>query len=211
MSIKNITWITALRILAWYVHLSYFSNKNIKNFSYDPDDKIFAGNGLRNDVINDIFSIADHCVICGQKSTDDHIVAKNDEYAPGSDDPSNFMPLCKEHNSSKGKKDLLEWTIERYKRPFWVVLEREYPFTVKSGGWMRPDGKGIGRNVLRLYLHNRCISLKNKEMLYNNAPQFIINYIRLMELELKISGDLSNKIYFVSNKIMLDEFTHIPL
>ncbi len=50
------------------------------------------------------------CIVCGarlpEKSEYDHLIPISDG---GRNSSTNIMPLCKRHNSSKGKKDLLAW------------------------------------------------------------------------------------------------------
>lgn len=54
------------------------------------------------------------CIICGEtlsyNSEGDHVVPVS---KGGRDSVSNFIPLCKRHNASKGNKDLMEWGIQK--------------------------------------------------------------------------------------------------
>ena len=54
------------------------------------------------------------CIICGEplgyNSEGDHVVPVS---KGGRDNISNFIPLCKRHNASKGNRDLMEWGIQK--------------------------------------------------------------------------------------------------
>jgi 5-methylcytosine-specific restriction endonuclease McrA len=54
------------------------------------------------------------CIICSEplsyNSEGDHVVPVS---KGGRDNISNFIPLCKRHNASKGNRDLMEWGIQK--------------------------------------------------------------------------------------------------
>ena len=209
---RDVSWIVNLRVIAWYLHLSYFVSGNKGSYdawprpasTYDPDiyvfearpdDKMRRGKGLREDVNKDVASTVGHCAVCGLPASDDHIISLRDEYSPGDDSPFNFMPLCKEHNSSKGNHDLLEWTANKMGSIFWMYAESEKPVIIKSGGYIKANGNGVGRNIMRLYLHSRYQYLKKAGRLTNIAPDFVPRYISMMESELFIPAHISGMIY----------------
>lgn len=209
---RDISWTVAMRVVAWYLHLSYFVSG--KHGSYDawprpvstydpdvyvlearPDDEMRRGKGLREDVNKDVASTSGHCAVCGAVASDDHIISLRDEYSHGDDSPFNFMSLCKEHNSSKGSRDLLEWTANKMGSVFWMHAESEKPVIIKSGGYVKSNGSGVGRNIMRLYLHSRYQYLKKTGRLTNIAPDFMPRYISMMENELFIPAHVSGMIY----------------
>lgn len=89
--------------------------------------------GLRNGTMN-VGSLLDderlkmllpsHCAYCGssQSLTIDHVFPRA---RGGADDPDNAVWACRSCNSSKGKKDLLDWYGERGVRPP-ILLVRRY-------------------------------------------------------------------------------------
>ena len=54
------------------------------------------------------------CIICGEplsyNSEGDHVIPVS---KGGRDNISNFIPLCKRHNASKGNRDLMKWGIQK--------------------------------------------------------------------------------------------------
>lgn len=56
------------------------------------------------------------CISCGTplsaSSTGDHLIPLAEG---GPDDASNYIPLCKRCNASKGKRDFLEWWLNKHK------------------------------------------------------------------------------------------------
>lgn len=63
------------------------------------------------------------CAYCGSKEylTMDHLIAR---HSGGTDHGDNLVYACSSCNSSKGKKDLLEWYIDRNSFPPILVLRR---------------------------------------------------------------------------------------
>ena len=83
---RDVSWIVNLRVIAWYLHLSYFVSGNKGSYdawprpasTYDPDiyvfearpdDKMRRGKGLREDVNKDVASTAGYCAVCGLPAT----------------------------------------------------------------------------------------------------------------------------------------------
>ena len=85
------------------------------------------------------------CIICGEplsyNSEGDHVVPVS---KGGRDNISNFIPLCKRHNASKGNKDLMEWGIQkqfidRFSPDVLCTYAREtFQFQKESGGLNSP-------------------------------------------------------------------------
>jgi hypothetical protein len=103
------------------------------------------------------------CAIC-QSPVDirnkqlDHIVPK---HSGGGDGLENTMVLCKTHNSSKGKKDLLEWCIAQ--------------------GW---DASIIPRSILCLYARVMWTHIKTYP---NDKPTNLPNYTKTF-ITLKVNA-----------------------
>jgi hypothetical protein len=98
------------------------------------------------------------CIVCHEPMglsgrVLDHIIPK---HLGGEDNLENTMVLCRNHNSSKGKKDILEW---------WVSKE-----------WKAAD---LPRNILCLYAR---IMWKNIDRIYDD-PHDLPNYVRLFIAE----------------------------
>jgi hypothetical protein len=216
--VVELTWIEGLSIIARYVHISHIATRwgrwpvthNPRNrvLSYDPFEYVFEPEGerwrgLRGGVLRDLGAIRGHCAACGAPATDDHIIALDDEYSPGDDDPLNFMPLCRGHNASKGNRDLLEWTLRKFGGPFWIRLASADPVRVEAGGYWYPEGDGsrryVGRSVLRIYLHNRYRYLKARGGLRAPAPRFLADYVAAMERELRVPEELADVVHGLSS------------
>ena len=206
------SWQRSIRILAWYVHLSYLSDPNWRpdrvggwwfdgsrlgsgKFRYDPDRSIGHPNpGLREDAVKDLPKSAGRCLACGQSpASDDHIVATSDRFSAGDNSPWNFAPLCRGCNSRKGVSDLLEWTLRQYGRAFWMEwTDAEGGFVIGGGGLKkevlkkRDRAEGWGRNLLRLYMFSRWSALDRAGLLGSDAPSFFPAYLRAVEAECRI-------------------------
>jgi len=91
------------------------------------------------------------CYACNkvpEQLTDDHVVARARD---GSDGPKNWAPSCRRCNSSKGKKDLIEWTAVKgeslntldldvlviYVRNMFKLLEAEGSLDTPASGPVR--------------------------------------------------------------------------
>ena len=66
---------------------------------------------------------SDRCAYCGTKAdvSIDHIIPR---YSGGDDSASNLIRACKHCNSSKGKKDLMEWYNDKNEFPPILLLRR---------------------------------------------------------------------------------------
>ena len=102
------------------------------------------------------------CIICGDplsyNSEGDHVVPVS---RGGRDNISNFIPLCKRHNASKGGKDLMEWGmqknfIDRFSPDVLCTYAREtFQFQKESGGLSSPSPdflKSAVKELADLYL-----------------------------------------------------------
>ena len=206
------SWQRSIRALAWYVHLSYVTDPNWRpdrlggwwlgsdrigtgKFSYDPDKSIGHPNpGLREDAVKDLPRAAGRCLACGEgPASDDHIVATSDRFAPGDESPWNFAPLCRRCNSRKGAADLLEWTLRQHGWAFWIDwTDAEGGFVIGGGALKkevhkkRDRAEGWGRNLLRLYMFSRWSALDRRGLLGTDAPSFLSDYLRAVEIECRI-------------------------
>lgn len=122
------------------------------------------------------------CVVCGdavstlQGRKFDHIIPTS---AGGPDDMANMMVLCKTHNSSKGKKDLLDWWMSKgwraadlqrsilclYARLMWAYHGRILP------------GVDIAPDYMRAFIEERSKALFPKEhivAMYGSASSAMI-------------------------------------
>jgi 5-methylcytosine-specific restriction endonuclease McrA len=219
---REINWRQGLRELAWYVHISYrtaptwrpdgvggwwLSGHRLEvgrpdkfnRYRYDPDTYVGKwGAGLREDAAKDLAEAAGKCVACGREpASDDHIVAKNDRFAAGDDSLWNFLSLCRSCNSSKGSRDLLEWTLDRFGRAFWMEWTEEQGGFVVGGGALRkpihkPTDKreGFGRNALRLYLFSRWSALEGAGIINARAPEFLGSYLFRVEEDCRVPNDV---------------------
>ena len=90
------------------------------------------------------------CIICGEplsyNSEGDHVVPVS---KGGRDNISNFIPLCKRHNASKGNRDLMEWGIQKQ------FIDKFSP------------------DVLCTYARETFQFQKESEGLYSQAPDFL--------------------------------------
>lgn len=122
------------------------------------------------------------CIVCGEVPDTlrgkmfDHMIPKA---LGGPDDMSNMVVLCKIHNSSKGKKDLLEWWMSKkwraidlprnilclYARLMWAYHGRVLP-----GVKLAPD-------YMRAFIEERSKALFPKEhivAMYGSASSAMI-------------------------------------
>ena len=83
---------------------------NMKIHSLFDDEKVKLGNGIK-------------CVYCGAESdiSIDHMIPR---IKGGTDVSDNLVCACKTCNSSKGKRDLMEWYNEKQSFPPLMVLRR---------------------------------------------------------------------------------------
>jgi len=62
------------------------------------------------------------CIVCGKtpskNSTGDHIIPLSDG---GENDATNYWPMCRNDNSSKGQRDFAEWFIRDKKRDIFSI------------------------------------------------------------------------------------------
>ena len=102
------------------------------------------------------------CIICGEplsyNSEGDHVVPVS---KGGRDNISNFIPLCKGHNASKGNRDLMEWGIQKnfidkFSPDVLCTYAREiFQFQKESGGLYSPAPdflKSAVKELAELYL-----------------------------------------------------------
>lgn len=112
---------TVFELLAFYVATYHVTNNTIrfKNETIsleDTYDNIISHKVSFNDILNstDATIDKDTCVYCELlANTVDHIIP---QYHGGTDKLLNLVPCCKHCNSSKGKKDLFDWTSEINRR-----------------------------------------------------------------------------------------------
>lgn len=112
---------TVFELLAFYVATYHVANNTIryknKTISLeDTYDNIIRHKVSFNDILNsaDAAIDKDTCVYCELlANTVDHIIP---QYHGGTDELLNLVPCCKHCNSSKGKKDLFDWTNETNRR-----------------------------------------------------------------------------------------------
>lgn len=112
---------TVFELLAFYVATYHVANNSIrfKNDSIGLEDtykSIIDHKETLNNLLNvqDATIDKDTCIYCELLSnTVDHIIP---QYHGGRDEPLNLVPCCKHCNSSKGKKDLFDWTFETNRR-----------------------------------------------------------------------------------------------
>lgn len=105
------------------------------------------------------------CIICktplSSVSIGDHIIPKS---KGGRDGLSNYLPLCKKHNSSKGDKDLIEWM---------VVKE-----TVRD----------IPLDALCAYTRESFSILGDRQELDLDAPEYILEAIKILAHKYLLGG-----------------------
>lgn len=91
---------------------------HIRSFFDDEKDKITLGS---------------KCIYCGSETniSIDHILPK---YYGGSDNPENLVCACRNCNSSKGKRDMVQWFIENgiLNERIDAVEDSLFPFCLKS-------------------------------------------------------------------------------
>ena len=112
---------TVFELLAFYVATYHVTNKSIrfKNNTLRPKDtyeSIICHKVSFNNILNGSNATIDKdtCVYCELlANTVDHIIP---QYHGGTDELLNLVPCCKHCNSSKGKKDLFDWTSETNRR-----------------------------------------------------------------------------------------------
>ncbi len=107
------------------------------------------------------------CIICGEplsyNSEGDHVVPVS---KGGRDNISNFIPLCKRHNASKGNKDLMEWGIQKQ------FIDRFSP------------------DVLCTYARETFQFQKESRGLNNPAPDFLKSALKKLA-DLYLPGEIS--------------------
>lgn len=95
------------------------------------------------------------CIVCStplsQNSTGDHVVALA---KGGRNSLENFIPLCRNHNSSKGSKDLIEWAvdkgyIDRFTPDVLCVYAREMYITLRRKGELEEAADPCFFNAVR--------------------------------------------------------------
>lgn len=112
---------TVFELLAFYVATYHVANNSIKfkdnTISLEDTYKnIINHNTSFNCILNDHDATIDKdtCVYCNLLANSvDHIIP---QYHGGTDELLNLVPCCKRCNSSKGKKDLFDWSRETTRR-----------------------------------------------------------------------------------------------
>lgn len=133
-------------------HYESFGAEYAPNVFYNQLFGILAGvrNSSRKTLLKALASPA--CTVC-QVPVDlagsvlDHVIPLS---RGGADSLENTMPLCKQHNSSKGAKDLLEW---------WL-----------SKGW---EAQALPRNMLAVYCRLMWAHLGDRGLLHSAAPPYL--------------------------------------
>ena len=109
------------------------------------------------------------CIICGEplsyNSEGDHVIPVS---KGGRDNISNFIPLCKRHNASKGNRDLMKWGIQKQ------FIDRFSP------------------DVLCTYARETFQFQKENGGLYGSAPDFLKSAVKELT-ELYLPGGINSK------------------
>jgi hypothetical protein len=154
-------WREALIVLYAIQHYEIICKRSNKTYGpgifYSHAANFLSGlrnKGSRKTILNHLNNPV--CVKCGvpidiKGKVLDHIIPK---HAGGTDDLGNMMVLCKSHNSSKGKKDLIEW---------WIMQ-----------GW---DVQGLPRDILCLYARDMWQHLIENPIACTRLPGYIRTFI----------------------------------
>ena len=109
------------------------------------------------------------CTICGEplsyNSEGDHVVPVS---KGGRDNISNFVPLCKRHNASKGNRDLMEWGRQKH------FIDRFSP------------------DVLCTYARETFQFQKESGVLSSEAPDFLKSAVKVLA-DLYLPGGINSK------------------
>jgi hypothetical protein len=98
------------------------------------------------------------CIRCknpiGADSTGDHIIPLSDGGPAGA---QNYLPLCRSHNASKGRKDLFEWWIESGNNACDLDNDVICAYCRLKFSWLRERGKEL--DTAPDYLHTAITQL----------------------------------------------------
>lgn len=88
-----------------------------------------------------VFARTDRCVGCGSPTTEDsagdHIIPRSDG---GSDSAENYLPMCRSCNSSKGRRDLLQWWDAKGRYPISLGLHLLVSYSRLKFQWIWTKG-----------------------------------------------------------------------